>query len=90
MRLEQQAGAYQLYMKASRALSRTGTDPTTLAAFGEWTGGGKYRIRDQSGDYLGGSGDLWSVAVVIGEKWIYLRHKLEVTLIGLSDRVVGR
>lgn len=65
-------------------------DPTTLAAFGEWPGGGKHRIRNQSGDYLGGSGDLWSVAVVMGEKWIYLRHKLEVTLIGLSDRDVGR
>lgn len=62
-------------------------DQTTLATFGEWTGEARTELRDQSGGYPGGSGDS---DCGDGEKWIYLRHNLEVILIGLGDCDVKR
>lgn len=82
--------AYQPCMEAPEGFwTGEAQDRTTLAAFGEWTGGGKNRIRDQSGGYTGGSGDRWSVALVMEESGC-IWDNLEVILVGLGDWNVGR
>lgn len=85
MRLDQQATASQPHMEDSEGSEQERHKIRPLWLLLEnGLERARTELRDKSGGYSGGYGDRLSVTGD-GEKWIYLRHNLEVILIGLGN-----